>query len=410
MNESSIMMDSNMQDFFYDLPASRIAMTPCEPRDQSRLLVYSKGAITHTRYSCLADHLHSPARLVFNNTRVIPARMHFERGSGATIEVFLLEPASGDYHQLHQQSPVLWKAMVGGLKKWPPNKSLTRTIHLGGRPLTVAIELIEKKEDHCIVNLIWEGDCTCLEIIDHIGSIPLPPYIKRQVEENDKQRYQTVYAAHDGSVAAPTAGLHFTPHLLDSLNEKGISTNYLTLHVGAGTFKPVKSATIAAHQMHQEQFEVGTALLQSLIEADEMHVAVGTTTLRTLESLYWMAVKAMQLNTTQLAQWELGQWEHVELSKHATCSRKEAFLFLIDCLDKQNQQELKGRTSICITPGYRFQTVNALITNFHQPHSTLLLLIAAILGEDWKRVYHEAMENDYRFLSYGDGSLLFINQ
>jgi len=398
----------SMSEFSYDLPASRIALSPCEPRDQAKLLVYRSGNISHSRYAALPELLPSPSSILFNNTRVIPARMRFTLGTGSIIEVFLLEPYAGDYQLLHRGSPVRWKAMIGGLKKWSAGQPLSQTMAWNQSTVSVSIVLVEKKEDYCVVDMQWDGTATCRELIECIGNVPLPPYIKREAEEQDKLHYQTVYAEQDGSVAAPTAGLHFTPHLLETLSEKGIAQRYLTLHVGAGTFKPVTAASIADHQMHHEYFEVDRSLLLSLAHHEDMHIAVGTTTLRTLESLYWMAVKAMINPQSVHTQWELNQWEHIALNHYATYSRQEAFMLLSERLAAMGHEKLSGRTGICITPGYAFKTVDALITNFHQPHSTLLLLIAAILGDDWKRVYQEAMDNDYRFLSYGDGSLLFI--
>lgn len=399
----------NVQEFNYELPLESIAFEPTKQRDSSRLLVYKNGKISHSQYSSLADFLPSNAHLYFNDTRVIAARLLFKKSTGATIEIFLLEPLDGNYEQLHYTLSSNWKCLVGGSKKWKENEVLVLEIQSAHFTTRLSAKRIEKAENHTAIEFSWNQKISFSELIAATGQIPLPPYIKRENKEEDKTRYQTVYAKEEGSVAAPTAGLHFTPTIFESLTHKGIEKSFLTLHVGAGTFKPVTAASIAEHQMHEEYFEVDINTITTLADTHKIKVAVGTTSLRTLESLYWIGLQIMHKKSTpnlhalQLRQWEHLQWEEDEMLNIST-----VFNFLSELMQQQNVNKVIGHTGICITPGYRFKVIDALVTNFHQPQSTLLLLIAAIVGDDWKKIYATALNEGYRFLSYGDGSILFL--
>lgn len=399
----------DVKDFSYDLPQESIAFTPSKERDSSRLLVYNNGSISHSNYAELARFLPTNAHLFFNDTKVIAARLLFKKSTGTTIEIFLLEPLDGNYEQLHNTLSSSWKCLVGGSKKWKQEEVLQLEIHTLQLTTTLSAKRIEKAENYTAIEFNWNQKISFSELIASTGQIPLPPYIKRENQEEDKTRYQTVYAKEEGSVAAPTAGLHFTPAIFESLIKKGIEKSFLTLHVGAGTFKPVTASSIAEHLMHEEYFEVDIKTITILADAQKMKVAIGTTSLRTLESLYWIGLQLMHkksnsnLHALQLQQWEHLQWEENELLNTST-----VFKFLSELMQQQNVNKLIGHTGICITPGYSFKVIDALVTNFHQPQSTLLLLIAAIVGDDWKKIYATALKERYRFLSYGDGSILFL--
>jgi S-adenosylmethionine:tRNA ribosyltransferase-isomerase len=401
----------NVQEFSYELPQERIALEPTKQRDGSRLLVYQDKSILHSNYSSIAEFLPPHAHLFFNDTKVIAARLLFKKNTGTTIEIFLLEPLDGNYEQLHTTHATSWKCLVGGSKKWKQDEALTIEINTGDYKTYLTAKRIEKAENYTAVEFTWDQSVSFSDLIKATGQIPLPPYIKRETNEEDKTRYQTVYAKEEGSVAAPTAGLHFTPTIFDSLASKGIKKSFLTLHVGAGTFKPVTAASIAEHQMHEEYFEVEKSTIAILADAKNIKVAVGTTSLRTLESLYWIGLKLMHeksepnLHALQLHQWDHFQWEDDEIKNTSV-----VFKYLYDLMEQQNVSKLIGHTGICITPGYSFKVIDALITNFHQPQSTLLLLIAAIVGEEWRNIYQNALDQGYRFLSYGDGSILFLNK
>jgi S-adenosylmethionine:tRNA ribosyltransferase-isomerase len=396
-----------MAAFNYDLPSNRIAMTPLVNRDASKLLVRKNKSIQHSSYDRLPDFLPPNSLLVFNNTRVIAARLRFKKSTGGEIEIFLLEPADGNYACLNDIEQSTWKCLVGGAKKWKNGELLYASNDTHNNKLQA--QLVGKKDDHFLINFQWSSGLPFEKIISETGKIPLPPYIKREATEDDQHRYQTVYAAHEGSVAAPTAGLHFTETLINNLTAKGIAHSFVTLHVGAGTFKPVTAAVIGEHAMHQEFFQVKIDLISQLGNTDKTIVSVGTTSLRTLESIYWIAVKAIRNRKNGFSSNNnLGQWEHLALSEYILPSRAEAFKQLKELMVENAVESIAGHTGICIAPGYVFKVANALITNFHQPQSTLLLIIAAIMGDEWRDMYASAMENDYRFLSYGDGSLLFI--
>lgn len=397
-----------MAAFDYELPSNRIAMTPLANRDASKILVRKNSIIEHSHYHHLPEFLPTNSLLVFNNTRVIAARLKFKKLTGGEIEIFLLEPADGNYACLNDLEQSSWKCLVGGAKKWKNDELLHASNDLHNNNLQA--QLLSKKDDHCLIRFRWTSGLPFEKIISETGKIPLPPYIKREATEDDQHRYQTVYAAHEGSVAAPTAGLHFTESLINNLSVKGIEHSFVTLHVGAGTFKPVTAAVIGEHAMHEEFYQVDIGLISQLGNADKTVVSVGTTSLRTLESIYWIAVKAIRnRNKGFSSNNNLGQWEHISLSGDSLPSRAEAFQQLKELMEENAVKSIAGHTGICIAPGYTFKVANALITNFHQPQSTLLLIISAIMGDEWRSMYNNALENGYRFLSYGDGSLLFID-
>lgn len=402
----------SVKDFDYSLPAEKIANYPLQKRDGSRLLVYKDGNITDRRYDQIDQFLEAGSLLVFNNTRVIQARLHFKTNTGATIEIFCLEP--DDMHAevnaaMQTRGKLRWKCLVGEYKKW--KEPLIQLEIPGEKEETIlSARLIEKIADAFVIELAWTPPhLTFAEILEKAGKIPLPPYIKREQGEDDKDRYQTVYAKHEGSVAAPTAGLHYTSDLFDKIRNKNIDVDYLTLHIGAGTFKPIKSELVADHIMHSEQFVVEKVFIEKLIARLNYGItAVGTTSLRTLESLYWLGLKIHSGLFDPEDGITVKQWDPYMLN--ATVSPREALEAIVSFLEQTGQLEMLTRTQLLIVPGYQWKIANALATNFHQPKSTLVMLVAAFVGEDWKKIYDHALEHDYRFLSYGDGSLLFRNQ
>ncbi|MCQ2375691.1 MAG: S-adenosylmethionine:tRNA ribosyltransferase-isomerase [Salinivirgaceae bacterium] len=393
----------SIADYNYPLPDERIAKYPLEIRDSSKLLIFDNGEIETDVFRNVANHLPSPALLVANNTKVIRARMEFFKTSGARIEIFCLEPvAPAEYAQMFVQTEKCqWLCYVGNSKKWKDG-SLNKQITIGNQSTTLSATRIGAVSDSFIVEFQWDNNQISFgEILDWAGQIPIPPYLNRQSEESDNERYQTVYSKFKGSVAAPTAGLHFTQQVFDSLIKHNISRHEVTLHVGAGTFKPVQSETIGGHPMHTEHFVLNETTLAPLATNSNRLVAVGTTTVRTLESMYWCGVKVAQGLSNPLS---IGQWEPYSLQ--SDLSANQAFSALRNYVAQSGKTELMAETSIMIAPGYKFRVVNDIITNFHQPQSTLLLLIAAQIGEDWHRVYDFALKNDFRFLSYGDSCLL----
>jgi S-adenosylmethionine:tRNA ribosyltransferase-isomerase len=399
-----------ISDFTYDLPHEKIAAHPLHQRDRSKILIYKNGEIKEDIYKNIADHLPKDSFLIFNNTKVIPARVLFKKETGGIIEIFCLEPYEEEYNVvMNKTGAAEWKCMIGGASKW--NKGpLKKMINIKGIEVSIAATLTQKLPDAYVTEFSWQpSNFSFAEIIDAVGEIPLPPYIKRASEETDKERYQTIYAEHRGSVAAPTAGLHFTEHVFSSLKNKNINTDHITLHVGAGTFKPVRSETIQEHEMHAEWMDVSISFLKNLqANINNNIVAVGTTSLRTIESLYWMGVKSyLNINCT-LQQLEIKQWEvYEEPLSTQDLSLQTALEYLIKWIQTNDLQRLFIKTQILIAPEYIFKIATALVTNFHQPGSTLLLLVAAIT-KDWKKIYDHALQNDYRFLSYGDGCLLFL--
>ena len=397
--------DLSIQDFTYNLPDDKIAKFPLPKRDESKLLIYKNGNISESIYKNLPQALPENTLLVFNNTKVVEARLLFKNSTGANIELFCLEPAD-DYADITtamlQKQKVLWKCLVGNAKKWKDDFLVKEILH-NNFSFTLQAKKMERQNDYFLVAFSWNIDeYSFAEVLHFAGRIPLPPYLNRKEEEKDKETYQTVYAKHDGSVAAPTAGLHFTEQLLNDLKEKNIREAFVTLHVGAGTFKPVKSDTMETHEMHSEFIDVSVELIDALIKNhDEKIVAVGTTSLRTIESLYWLGVKILTGNFHL----ELSQWEAYVLPQHY--AKEEALAALKNYLQQKKQVRLLTKTQIIIAPGYHLRIADGLITNFHQPKSTLLLLVAATIGNDWKKVYDYALENNFRFLSYGDGGLLW---
>lgn len=402
-----------IKDFSYDLPDKHVARYPLEKRDQSKLLIYQQGQISETVYANIAAQLPSDSFLVFNNTKVIEARLLFTKSNGSKIEIFCLEPAEqyGDVTTgMLQKGSVLWKCMVGGAKKWKTGL-LTAAVHHPEYPsLTITAEKKEQLSDGYTIELCWnDPHLSFAEVLHIAGAIPLPPYLNRDAEESDKDRYQTIYAKHDGSVAAPTAGLHFTENVFDSLAKKNIQHGFVTLHVGAGTFKPVKSERMQDHEMHAEFIDVSLSFLETLHQQlQHTIISVGTTSLRTLESLYWIGLKTAMNPSIGIESLSVSQWEPYEIDEAVQPQPSDAILALIAWLKKNKTEKLVTKTQIIIAPGYRFRIAKALVTNFHQPQSTLLLLVSAITGEQWKEIYQYALGHDFRFLSYGDGSLLWI--
>lgn len=388
-----------IEDFDYNLPDHRIAKYPLEVRDESNLLIYQNGGISHTPYHQLAKNLPANAHLVFNNTKVIQARLFFQKPTGATIEVFCLEPAGAEIASaMSAVGRVRWTCMLGNAKRW---KGETLSKQLGDVILSVTLT---QKHPNPEVEFSWQANLTFAEVLDHFGILPLPPYLNRETEDLDLDRYQTVYAKNKGSVAAPTAGLHFTDRVFEKLNQKEITQTEVTLHVGAGTFLPVKSETIGDHHMHEEFFVVSKKSLESLAANADCIVPVGTTSLRTLESLYWLGMQPKKY--VKEGYFFLPQWEPYEF-KSNKLTRKESLENLLTFMKEQQLEEIKGETQIIIAPGYDLKMADGILTNFHQPKSTLLLLIYAFVGPDWKKIYDYAIKKDFRFLSYGDGSLLW---
>lgn len=401
-----------IEDFDYPLPDERIAKYPLEPRDSSHLLLYRNGAISQTHFNQLADHLPQEAFLIFNNTKVIQARLRFSKPTGAEIEIFCLEPSvPHDYSLIFlTNSRCRWWCMVGNLKRWK-EEPLVRIIELNGRQIAVKAERVGGEGQTQEVEFSWNNPSVSFaELLEKMGELPIPPYLNRKTEKRDEESYQTIYSKIKGSVAAPTAGLHFTPEAFSSLRSKGIGWGELTLHVGAGTFRPVKSETMAGHEMHAETFTVPLLLLKKLLEKRRSIVAVGTTSVRTLESLYWIGVEIMHEQPTEPRSFFVKQWTPYQTESHTVLpTAEESLQAMINYLEETHQSELNGATQIIIAPGYRFRLIKAIITNFHQPRSTLLLLISTYLKGDWHRVYDYALENDFRFLSYGDSSLLWVD-
>ena len=400
-----------ISDYNYPLPDERIAKFPMAQRDHSKLLIYQKGEVGEDVFYNLPNYLPEGALMVFNNTKVIQARMHFRKDTGALIEVFLLEPAEPtDYELMFQTSGhCAWYCLVGNLKKWKEG-SLTREFTVNGLQITLKATRGEIHGTSHRVDFEWTGGISFAEVIDAMGELPIPPYLNRETQESDKTTYQTVYSKIKGSVAAPTAGLHFTPEVLSALDVHGIDREELTLHVGAGTFRPVKSEQIEGHEMHTEFISVRRETIAKLIRHGGQAIAVGTTSVRTLESLYYMGLKVRchpDLTEEQLhvAQWE--PYEGVISDKYGQeVLAVEALQALADWMDAHEMTVLHSSTQIIIAPGYDYKIVKMLVTNFHQPQSTLLLLVSAFVKGDWRKIYDYALSHDFRFLSYGDSSLL----
>jgi S-adenosylmethionine:tRNA ribosyltransferase-isomerase len=396
--------DLYLSEFGYDLPDDKIARYPLEQRDSSKLLIWKRGKIEDGLYAGLADYLQKPSLLVFNNSRVIEARIVFQKPSGGQIEIFCLEPDQlfkSIAHAMGQTGRVKWTCLIGGASKWKHGQILRKKI---GETILEA-RFIEKRKDDFIIEFSWTPTSLLFAAVLHqLGTIPLPPYLKRAADNSDAERYQTIYAKESGSVAAPTAGLHFSKKLLQKLSDNKIESLFLTLHVGAGTFMPMKTEKISEHHMHEEYIEVSAEAIEKLIS--KMHepvIAVGTTSLRTLETLYWLGFLVSLDKNISAANLHLDQ--QIPYTRAPNIKAKQALHFLLEWIRFKPGKRLITKTRLFIVPGYQFKIVNGLITNFHQPQSTLLLLVAALIGPGWKSVYQWALDNDYRFLSYGDGCL-----
>lgn len=393
--------DLYINEYNYDLPEDRIATHPLAERDASGLLLYDNGTISDLTFSNLPELLCENDHLILNNTKVIPARLYFRKPTGGLIEIFCLEPISGhgDFQlAMSQVSSIQYECLVGGAAKWKQGH-----VYIQSETFELKAEMIGRRGEFFQIKFSWTpAEMSFSEILDLCGELPLPPYFKRKTEVDDLDRYQTVYSQHKGSVAAPTAGLHFTPAVFNRLKEKGIKISYITLHVGAGTFKPVTSDRVADHEMHREYFSIPVDVLSALAEPlGGRIISVGTTTLRALESTYWLASKTKQ----QTDDFHIEQWESYSIKGELTI--QEAFQGLLKEAKESSKTSLLASTSILIGPGYNFKVIDGLITNFHLPKSTLLLLVSALIGEDWKGVYQHALKSGYRFLSYGDSSLLW---
>ena len=405
MNPSKI----SIQDYSYHLPEEKIALHPLAQRDASKLLVYKKGVIEENVFANITSLLPEHSLLVFNNTRVINARIRFKKTSGANIEIFCLEPQGNitEYSTVMSSTGASqWKCLVGGAAKWK-DEVLEKNIIINGENVLLKAIMLDKLSDAYSIQLSWTpANFSFAAVIEAAGETPLPPYIKRITEEEDTSRYQTIFAEEDGSVAAPTAGLHFTENIFEQLQKKNIDKTFVTLHVGAGTFKPVKAARMLDHEMHAEYIDVNKESIIELKNKLGKIAAVGTTSLRTLESLYWLGVKAY-LNPEE-KKLVLNQWDvYNDPLVNANVKTADALDAILVWMKLNNTNNIFTQTQLLIAPGYRFRIANILITNFHQPQSTLLLLVAAAIGDDWKKMYDYALKNDFRFLSYGDGSLIF---
>lgn len=396
-----------IEDYNYNLPDERIAKYPLARRDESKLLIYKNHEISETTFTQVVDYLPSNALLVFNNTKVIQARLHFIKSTGAQIEVFCLEPIQpADYAQsLGSTTQCIWKCMVGNLKKWK-NENLFKEIEIKAIKCIFSAELIETFGNTHHVLFKWDNpEIHFAEILDFAGELPIPPYLHRKTEESDLTTYQTVYSKIKGSVAAPTAGLHFTTEVLEQLINREIETEELTLHVGAGTFQPVKTEDIAEHEMHSELISVNVNTIKHLKQKIGNIIAVGTTSVRSLESLYQIGVMLEEkADFDSNSIFKVEQWFPYQQHKDITCEK--SFQNILDFMEKRNLNSLQAQTQIIIKPGYNFKVIEGMITNFHQPKSTLLLLVSAFVKGNWQEIYNYALKNNFRFLSYGDSSLL----
>lgn len=384
----------NIQEYHYELPEEKIALFPLEPRDSSKLLKFERGVLSHHTFVEISDLLPENSLLVFNQTRVIQARLMLTKETGASIEVLLLEPVLPSTDVLltmGSQKSVVWSCMVGNKKRWKENESISLN----------EVEFSWANRELNQVRLSWNDNRVFAEVLAELGSMPIPPYIKRESNEKDKEVYQTVYAQNDGSVAAPTAGLHFTNRVLDNLKNKGISTEFITLHVGAGTFKPVSAENALEHEMHAEKMFFTKANIENLARHEGVIIPIGTTSMRSLESLYWFGVGLIQ---NRLSDFEIPQY--FPYQQPCEITMKDSLLAVLEFMKVQKIEQIHGLTSIFIVPGYKFRICRGIITNFHQPSSTLLLLISALIGDSWKKIYEEALSQDYRFLSFGDSSIL----
>jgi S-adenosylmethionine:tRNA ribosyltransferase-isomerase len=398
----------SIADYDYDLPIHRIAKYPLPDRDQSKLLICKDGVLTQDVFQNIDAYLPSDSLLLFNETKVVQARLIFYKESGARVEIFCLEavrPTSEVALAFQQTSPVVWKCFIGNSKKWKQG-SLKCKLLVNGQQVELFAQKAGLEGETNLIEFSWQpSHLNFSQILESAGMVPLPPYLNREAEKDDKFRYQTIYAQKNGSVAAPTAGLHFTDEVFQNLSRKDILTDKVVLHVGAGTFKPVLVGNIADHEMHSEKIVIQKSTIKTLLgKIDKKIIVVGTTTVRTLESLYWFGVK---LKIENEAVFKISQWDPYQEKYQGEYSPKEILEYVLDFMAQNNLDELKGETELMILPGYDFKITDILITNFHQPKSTLLLLVSALIGEKWKLAYNYAMENDFRFLSYGDSCLFF---
>lgn len=395
-----------ISDYNYPLPDERIAKFPLPVRDQSKLLVYRHGEVSETRFTSLPDYLEAGELMIFNNTKVIQARLHFRKETGALIEIFCLEPIQPNDYVLNfqQTSHAAWLCMIGNLKKWKEG-SLHKEMNVKGHTITLTATRGECRGTSHWVDFTWDNpEITFADILEVFGELPIPPYLNRETQESDKETYQTVYSKIKGSVAAPTAGLHFTERVLQALRDKGVDLEEVTLHVGAGTFKPVKSEEIEGHEMHTEYISVNRQTIEKLIAHGGKAIAVGTTSVRTLESLYYIGVTIASHPDAGQEELHVRQWQPYET--HPTMTTMESLQQILDYMKRHELEALHTSTQIIIAPGYTYHIVQKMVTNFHQPQSTLLLLVSAFVKGDWQTIYDYALAHDFRFLSYGDSSLL----
>ncbi|MFC2114677.1 S-adenosylmethionine:tRNA ribosyltransferase-isomerase [Bacteroidota bacterium] len=399
-------MELSLDTYIYDLPPERIAKFPLENRGQSKLLVYKNGQIKHKLFSEITAELPSNSMLVFNETKVIQARLIFYKDSGARIEIFCLEPNNLNdeiSHILHEQKKTTWKCLVGNKRKWKKDSILIKQTEKGGEQIRLLAKQMEDKGKDVVIEFEWNSGHSFSEILTLFGDTPIPPYLERESQESDKQTYQTVYARMDGAVAAPTAGLHFTPEILEELKQNGQQCEFITLHVSAGTFQPISKENVLEHPMHSEQIVFKRENIVNLINHRGKIICVGTTSLRALESLFWFGAGLIH---NKLASFRIEKLFPYSFNENEIPDRKASLQAVLNYMDKHGFEQLIGETQIFIFPSYTFRMCDGLITNYHMPKSTLILLVAAFVGEDWNRIYEEALAHKYRFLSYGDSSLL----
>ncbi len=402
----------NIEEFNYDLPKERIAQFPLEKRDGSKLVIYKDGLISESTFKNIPELLPENSLMIYNETKVVQARLLFKKETGAKIEIFCLEPIEPTreiQQAFEQHSGVIWKCLVGNSKKWK-NGKLNKHFSNKGKEALLTAERIEQHQSYSLIRFYWKPEgLTFSDILIQSGIIPLPPYMDRKTIDSDKYRYQTVYANSEGSVAAPTAGLHFTDEVFENLKNRNISLEEVTLHVGAGTFKPVSTSDVREHEMHKEQIVIRKSLIQSLLSSlDKNIIVVGTTTTRTIESLYWFGVKLL-VDKTENESIEINQWDPYKPEYNIGINVEKSLEAILSFMDKKGLEVISGKTQLIIIPGYKYKIPTILITNFHMPQSTLLLLVSAFIGDNWKEVYDYALNHDFRFLSYGDSCLFFRN-
>ncbi|MCH7397036.1 S-adenosylmethionine:tRNA ribosyltransferase-isomerase [Belliella sp. DSM 107340] len=404
MNHSTPTAELKLSDYEYTLPEEKIAKFPLQNREDSKLLHFKNGTIEHLNFKEITELIPSGSLMIFNNTKVIPARLLFQRSSGAKIEIFLLkpiEPTSVINEVMINTESVAWECMIGNLKKWKADEILSGEVIYQGQSIELKAALIDKERR--MVRFTWAENIPFVSIVEASGEVPLPPYLNRKPTAEDKPRYQTVYSEKEGAVAAPTAGLHFTDKILEELKQNGVEEDFLTLHVSAGTFQPIKSENVTEHNMHSEQVVVNKSVVRRITSQTDKIIAVGTTSMRSLESLYWFGVQLITEDVMQFLIPKLYPYQEFD----SLPTRQESFLKILEFMDQNKLEEITGSTEIFIMPGYSFKVCDGLVTNFHQPGSTLILLVAAFTKERWKEIYQDALEKNYRFLSYGDSNLLW---